>query len=329
MSRLSADAEGGDAGQKSTDPETPNLTAEISASAANEAAEAEVRAYERKPTEYKVILQFRESANDVWKEQTVLNTFSRNGAAVILSRKIPIGRLVSMATEIPAEDRLYDLDKAVYPMLGIVQHCFKMPSNDGEAYNVGLAFIGKIFPESFKRDPRQCYRLTGMNKDGLWLVTEAADQFQARKHSRFWRQFTISIAIRDDATRTSRKAEVTTRDISAGGLSFFGDIEAKAGDRVKVVIPETEFFTLATIRNISRSSKGEKVQSVYHLEFDKPELPVDILMRSDKSPAPKVSSEDNEGRVSSEGGSEEAGPVQTTKPESDDSSDTEPELTRF
>jgi hypothetical protein len=326
MSRLGSRADGSDAGDISTAPETPTLTAEISASAANEAAGAEVRAYERRPTEYKVILQFREGPDDVWKEQTVLNTFSRNGAAVTLSRKIPIGRLVSMATEIPAEDRLYDHGKAVYPMLGIVQHCFQMPNEDGEAYNVGLAFIGKVFPESFKRDPKQCYRLTGMDKDGLWLVTEAADQFQARKHSRFWRQFKISIAIRDEETRTSRKAEVTTRDISAGGLSFFGDVDAKAGDRVKVVIPETEFFTLATIRNISRSSKGEKGQNIYHLEFDKPELPVDILMRSDKSPIPRSS---HDSVVSKDGGSDGAVPAETSQPESDSGPDVEPELTKF
>jgi hypothetical protein len=293
-----------------------------------ETDQPEARSYERKPTVYKAIVQFREGPDDVWKEQTVLNTFSRNGAAITLSREIPIGRLVSMATELPAEDRLYDHHNPVYPMLGIVQHCFKTQSDNDEAFNVGLAFIGKTFPESFKLDPKQCYRLTGMDKDGLWLVTEAADQFQARKHSRFWRQFKISIAIRDEATRTSRKAEVTTRDISASGLSFFGDIEAEIGDRVKIVIPETEFFTIATIRNISKASKGDE-RKVYHLEFDKPELPIDLLLRSTRSVVSEVSAASDRGSAMP---TSDATPV--TSVSSDFDSDTgdqddEPEFTRY
>lgn len=240
----------------------------------------DVRAYERTATDYPVVVQYKEDHNEAWKEHTVLNTLSRNGAALTLSRSIPIGRLVSMVMQVPAAERLYDKDEPVYPMLGIVQHSFRVPSGDGEAYSVGLAFIGKAYPESFKTNPSQCYRLTGMDEDGLWLVTEAASQFQARKHSRFWRRFKVSVSVRDEVNRISRKEEVITRDISAGGMSFFGKIAATTGDRIKVVIPETDFYTIATIRNVSKPIADDSDLNVYHLEFEHAELPIELILRS-------------------------------------------------
>lgn len=267
--------------------EEPTITTEDDESAATviefDAAEepsqvAEQRGASRVSTDYEALVQFRESADDVWKERTVTTTFSKNGAAVILSRELPVGRLVSTVLQLPSELRVYDHKEPIYPMLGIVQHCFKLQSGDGDKYNVGLAFIGKVFPESFKADPTQCYRLTGVREDGLWSITEAASQFQARQHSRFWRKFKVNVTVRDDATRTSSRSEVLTRDISAGGMSFSADITAKVGDRVKVVMPETEFFTLATIRNISGASGDGTETKIFHLEFDKADMPVDFIL---------------------------------------------------
>jgi len=249
---------------------------EIAAGPDNSESE-EVRYFDRRKTDFPVVVQFRESVDDHWKEETMISTFSRNGAAITLAREVPIGRLVSMVIQAPPEIRLYDYNEPVYLMLAVVQNCFRVPGISEKKFNVGLAFIGKSFPASFNSDPTQTYRLTGMTDDGLWMATEAASPFQIRKHSRFWRQFSITITVRDESTRTSRRAEVVTRDISAGGMSFVGDVLGKVGDRVKVVIPETDYFTIATIRNISKSSPDDDSRRVFHLEFDRPDLPIDLI----------------------------------------------------
>lgn len=287
----------------------------------------EQRGTSRVNTDYEAIVQFRESADDIWKERTVTTTYAKNGAAVILSRQLPVGRLVSTVLQLPSELRVYDHHEPIYPMLGIVQHCFKVQAEDGDKFNVGLAFIGKVFPESFKADPTQCYRLTGVREDGLWRISEAASQFQARQHSRFWRKFKVNITVRDDATRTSNRSEVLTRDISAGGMSFSADISAKIGDRVKVVIPDTEFFTLATIRNISGASGDGTETKIFHLEFDKAEMPVDLILRT--VPRAGDSSSDGHGAPAKETRTYENTVEQLEAAASETAEPDEGELTRF
>ncbi|MGE3466017.1 MAG: PilZ domain-containing protein, partial [Pyrinomonadaceae bacterium] len=192
------------------------------------------RAAERQTRTVSTLVQVRVSPDEVWKEISIVETVSKNGAALMLSRACSVGRLVSLAMQMPRDLRVYDHGEDVYPILGVVQNCHEILVNDKVVYHVGVAFIGKRVPASFRKDHDQSYRISGTTPDGLWAITEAESRFLTRKYSRFWIRIELGLVIRDHLTRTRRRCKVSTRDISAGGMSVWGPLEVTVGDRVKI-----------------------------------------------------------------------------------------------
>lgn len=238
--------------------------------------EVENRSTARHASTVTAVVQLRDSETEAWKEVCEITNISRNGASLVLKRECPVGRLLSLVIQMPRDLRLYDLDEKVYPMLAVVQNCYEMTVDDKLIFNVGVAFIGKQVPATFKTDPRQCYRITGMNAEGLWEIVEAATQFKARKHSRFWRRIEITVSIRDERTKTTTKVWVFTREISAAGMSVWGPLDVKIGDRVKLASKDHDFFAIAVVRNRTTNDEDEK-RSIIHLEFEEVSFPVDTL----------------------------------------------------
>lgn len=281
--RVAASAESEGSGAVVSEEAEPELTNEAAfAEAADEsvAAPAEPGDSEFPPDETKdtvaAVVQFREGPDDSWKETTEIKTISKNGAGLVLTRPVPVGRIVSLVLEMPQDLRLYDHDIPGYLMLAVVQNCVSMDVGGESLYHVGVAFIGKDIPEAYSVNPRQCYRITGLNRQGLWEVVESVNPFQPRKHLRFWSRFEITVSIRDAATRTSRKRNVFTRDVSGGGMSVFGPLDAKVGDRVKIMSRDHDFYSMATVRNRTDNEENEKL-SLIHFEFDDAEFPVEKL----------------------------------------------------
>lgn len=279
-------------------------------SAPETASELEHRHSVRRPLRVPTVVQFKESEENTWKEMTEITTVSKTGAGLVLSRECPVGRLVSLVMQMPPDLRLYDHYAPVYPMLGVVQNCYAATVDGKHVYHVGVAFIGKKIPTKAKADPRQCYRLTRQNRDGLWEVVEAANEFQSRKHSRFWRRLEVNVALRDEKTRTSRKATVVTRDVSSGGMAVFGPLDANIGDRVKVTSKEHEFYAMARVRN--RTDREDESQSLVHMEFDGAEFPVWKIsmqpevtdLRQANTPASEPPDGDEDESLSEENGGE-------------------------
>lgn len=222
------------------------------------------------------VVHFRESKDESWRETTHIKTISKNGAGLVVSREVPVGRIVSLVLGMPRDLRLYDLHAPGYPMLAVVQNCVSMEVDGEPFYHVGVAFVGKEVPAALKKNPKQCYRITGLNGQGLWEVVESANPFQPRKHLRFWSRFQVTVAIRDAKTRTSRKRHVFTRDVSGGGMSVFGPLDARIGDRVKVMSRDYDYYSMATVRNRTDNDEDEKL-SLVHFEFDEADFPVERL----------------------------------------------------
>ncbi len=250
----------------------------------------EARQRERSSKQVATIVMYRENDTEITREMTDVSIVSKNGASLILSRRWPIGRLLSLVMQMPDELRVYDHGADVYPVMAIVQNCIESDLDGTPVFPTGVAFIGKIQPESFKADPTQCYYITGLDETGLWRIKESENAFHARKHARFWRRVPVTIAVRDEATRTSHKAELFTRDISRGGLAVWGPLDVAVGDRVKISSKDHDFYSMAVVKGRSEGRR-EGDPPLIHLQFDGYEFPVtkfDVPNSMPKEDSPEI-----------------------------------------
>lgn len=246
------------------------------------AAPADNRTAERVPTELQTIVQVKEGDGAAWKEVTKVNTVSRNGAGFSLTRPCIVGRLVTLVMPLDPELRAYDQDKELYPVMGIVQHCNPSTVDDETVYHVGVGFIGKEVPESFKVDPLQNFRISGMTTEGLWKVTEAESQFKKRRNPRYWIGLSATVSLLQRAENSGAKEETYTVNVAAGGVSVVCTLEPAVGEKVKFACPRLNFYAIAVVRN-RKLVEGE--MPTLHLEFVDAQFPVERLIASQSNAA--------------------------------------------
>jgi hypothetical protein len=239
------------------------------------------RVLERTSGVLQAVVQVKETEKNTWKEVTDVKSVSRNGAGFILSRPCKVGRLVTMVMPLDPALRAYDHDKKLYPVMGIVQYCNPAPIKGETKYHVGVGFVGKNIPESFRKDPAQNFRILGMSKEGLWQVVEAGREFKKRQDPRFW----ISIGIIVSAVRSSVKEKTHTKNISARGLSIASALDTAVGEKVKLSCPDLDFYAFAVVRNRNKR-KGET--PILHLELLETEFPIDKLIASQSPELPPI-----------------------------------------
>jgi hypothetical protein len=225
----------------------------------------------RTDAELKTIVQVKENNSEAWKEVTRVTTVSRNGAGFSLPRPVAVGRLVTLVLPLDPTLRAYDEDKELYPVLGLVQYCNKGIVDGVEIYHVGVGFVGKNMPESYKADPTQNYRISGMRKDGLWEITEAESQFKNRKTPRYWMAMPVTISLLQKAGQPVTREDTYTKNISSGGISVACSLMAGVGDKVKVACRELDFYAVAIVRG--RKVSPKEVPTL-HLQFVDAELPI-------------------------------------------------------
>lgn len=236
---------------------------------------AEHRVAERVPTELKTIVQVKEGDGETWKEVTKVTTVSQNGAGFSLTRPCFVGRLVTLVMPLDPNLRAYDQEREVYPVMGIVQHCSAATVDGETVYHVGVGFIGKDIPESFKADPVQNYRISGMTKEGLWKVTEAKSQFKNRKQPRYWVGIGVTIGLLQRAEKSGAKEETYTVNVAAGGVSVVCTLDARVGEKVKFACKKLNFYSMAVVRN--RKTRKNEMPTL-HLEFVDNEFPVEKVI---------------------------------------------------
>lgn len=232
---------------------------------------------EKVDSDLKTIVQVKEGDGETWKEVTKVTTVSRNGAGFSLPRSVAVGRLVTLVMPLDAELRAYDKDKEVYPVLGLVQYCNQGKVDGETVYHVGVGFVGKNVPESFKADPTQSYRISGMRKDGLWEITEAESQFKNRKTPRYWISLPVTVSLLQKAEQAVAREDTFTKNISGGGVSVACSLMAAVGDKVKFACKELDFYAVALVRNRKLVSNESPT---LHLQFLDAELPVEKVIAS-------------------------------------------------
>jgi PilZ domain len=235
---------------------------------------SENRNEERVETGLKTLVQVKESNEETWKEIITVTTVSRSGASFMLSRPCTVGQLAAIVLPMPPELRAYDKDEKVYPVLGLVQYCNKSTIDDTDVYHVGVAFIGKRLPDSYRADPRQSYRITGMGKNGLWTIQEAETQFTKRSRPRYWMTLDVTISLIKKEKQSTKKEDTVTQNIGERGASVFCSLEVEIGEKVKFGCKDLDFHTIAVVRNRKELADD---RTTLHLEFVDDQIPIEKI----------------------------------------------------
>jgi hypothetical protein len=227
------------------------------------------------------VVKGKVNSAEAWKEVTEIKSVSRTGAGFSLERECQIGQLLSLLIPLPTNLRCYDEDKELYRVWGLIQHCSHYSDESGSGYHIGVAFVGRNAPASYRQDPEQSYKISGMSEAGLWKISEATRPFVHRKTPRYWASVEVSLSVydfqevddfEDSEQEVVNEPEITiTENISLNGALVFSKLNVDIGDCINFVSSEYEFTTLAMVRN--RTWDGKTMPKV-HLEFISQQFPI-------------------------------------------------------
>lgn len=211
-----------------------------------------------------------------WKEVADLISVSQTGSSFNLARHCEVGTLISLMIPLPVHMRFYDHDKEFYRVWGLVQHSAPLAADKSSRFHVGVAFIGREAPESYRANPLQHYRIAGVDKDGMWRVEELKAGFRKRSQVRFWHPVDLYLALVDTKLGSMGGEKTVAENVSRSGAAVFTTLDVGIGDRVKFISEEYDFSGLAVVCN---RQTGEDDRTRLHLKFVENTFPIETLMR--------------------------------------------------
>lgn len=229
------------------------------------------------PETMQAVVKGKDDPDSTWKEVVEIASTSATGAGFFIPRECAVGTIVAVMLPLPAHLRCYDHEKDLYRVLGLVQHCQPISGDDASGFHVGVAFVGKHAPESYKANPKQNYKICGMSENGLWKITESRAAFKVRRHLRFWTNVELYLALVNANRDAVRGEKTSTENISKNGAAVFSTLDVSVGDRVKFICEKYDFSGLAVVCNHQIGSDGKQR---LHLQFVENSFPVEKLDHS-------------------------------------------------
>lgn len=206
-----------------------------------------------------------------WSETADITSLSSSGAGFFITVPCTVGQLVSLIMPMPPQFRKYDLDKRLYRVWGLVQYCYESGGEDSPGFHVGVALIGKDAPESYTMSPQQSYRVSGMERNGLWKVEELEGTFTKRSSTRYWNAIDTTLYQLDDEQRTVATEKTVTENISQSGALVFSELRVAVGDRIKLQSNSPSYSGLCVVRH---RRIGPDDRTRLHLEFVDDAFPI-------------------------------------------------------
>lgn len=224
------------------------------------------------------VVKAKDEDGHQWKEVADLISVSATGSSFDLPRPCEVGTLVSLMIPLPPHLRCYDHDKEFYRVWSLVQYCESVTAGDPANFHIGVAFIGKHPPRSYRRDPQQHYRISGVGGEGMWSVDEARTPFKKRSDVRFWKPVELYLALIDTRDGATGGERTVAENVSRSGAAVFTTLDVGIGDRVKFISAEYDFSGLAVVCN---RQVGDDGRTRLHLKFVHTAFPVEKLMKPD------------------------------------------------
>src|SRR5215204_381882 len=223
------------------------------------------------------VVKAKEKNDKQWKETADLISVSATGASFNLACACDVGTLIYLMVPLPVHLRCYDYTKELYRVWGLVQHCESVTAEDPSSFYVGVAFIGKNPPEAHKSDPKQNYRISGVDELGMWTVEELKTPFRKRSDLRYWKAVELYLALVDTKEGAVGGERTITENVSGNGASVLTTLDVNIGDQVKFISAEYDFSSLAVVCD---RQTADRQRTRVHLKFVGNRFPVTKLMKS-------------------------------------------------
>lgn len=220
--------------------------------------------------ELNAVIKGKDAHFKPWSETAAVTSLSSSGAGLFVPVPCVAGQLVSLIVAMPMHLRKYDNDKRLYRVWGLVQYCYES-GGDSNGYHIGVALIGKNAPDSYTTSPMQSYRVSGMDRNGLWKVEELETSFKQRSSVRYWNSIETSIFQLDEELHSIASEKTVTENISESGATVYSELRVSVGDRIKIQTSSPPFSSLSVVRH---RRIGIDDRTRIHLEFIENPFPI-------------------------------------------------------
>lgn len=202
------------------------------------------------------------------------------GARFPLPRPIDIGRLLQLTVAMPRQLRIFDHVEERYRVWAIVRNVklLEQSTPKDPLLEVGVAFIGKRPPQSYRNNPERRYEIAQTKlESAMWAAREdSVDQLveintgDKRKESRQMIPVNVLIDVFEGA-KLVKNEQTVTENISRSGAAVFTAMDVAPGAFLKVTSDTYNTTMLAVVRARRRGADGI---TRLHLEFVGSEWPL-------------------------------------------------------
>jgi len=222
----------------------------------------------------------RESVDNEWTVMTRLVDVTPFGARFPLPRPVDIGRLLQLTAAMPRQLRVFDHVEDQYRVWSIVRNVklLKQTAPKDPLVEVGVAFIGKRPPQSYRDNPQRRYEIAQTKlESAMWAAREdSVDQLveintdDKRRESRQMIPVDVLIDV-FEGDKLVKNERTVTENISRSGAAVFTAMDIGPGAFVKV----TSDMYHATVLAVVRARRvGRDGITRLHLEFLGSEWPL-------------------------------------------------------
>lgn len=232
------------------------------------------RIRERLALHLPVRVKGRETPDFAWSEVTRLHNVTPFGAGFSLKRPTEKGRLLYMIIPMPRQLRVFDHVEEQYKIWAVVRHMKARKTDEGMAFDVGVAFIGKRAPQSYEKEPWKRYDVSTTvfealtSPDDIVIPFTSADQ---RAHTRHNIAVDMKIEVLNEKSEVVEIEQTVTEDINTRGATLFTTLKVPQGRFIRLTSEQYRVTAYAAIR--SRSTGADGVPRI-HIEFVDREWPL-------------------------------------------------------
>jgi hypothetical protein len=186
-----------------------------------------------------------------WEETTHTTDVCHGGAALALSRRVPLGQVLHLTLPLPEMFRRYDSTATSYRVWALVRNC----DPHGPPYRTGAMFLGRNPPRGYEQNPA-----------GLFFMPSDPQPPGAvpRSEPRYPLLLTVRLRRMEEACEGAPEELTITEDVSLGGARVRTTLPVSRGEMVSLAELDGPFRASALVQNVSQ---GEDKVVRLNLQF--------------------------------------------------------------